>query len=139
MQAILVVFVALGEIVRLDDAEVRERRRLAVDDDVIDAFERREIEGAQLLRHERAKIGLQDMLVGRQDRDQHVAHALGVEQVTNVPGVHQIEGAVAHDHLLVARRRPDQLGDLLRGLDLVADDLAARLVDHGRTPWGASA
>ena len=50
------VLVALGEVVRLDHADVLERRRIAVDDDVVDHLERREIERAQILRHERPEV-----------------------------------------------------------------------------------
>ena len=40
--------------------------------------------------------------------DQNVALALGVKQMPDVPGMHDIERAMAHDDLLLARRRADR-------------------------------
>ena len=107
MQAVAGILVALGEIVRLDDRDVLDRRRIVVDDDVVDDLERGQVDGAQLLRHERPVLGLGDVRVGGQAGDQHVGLALGVHQVAHVPGMHDVERAVAHDDVLLARTRAD--------------------------------
>ena len=85
---------------------------------IIDHFERREIEGAQLLRHERPVLRLGDVRVGGEARDQDIGLLLGVEQMADVTGVHEVEHAVAHDDLLGARARSDGGTELINGLDL---------------------
>src|SRR5262249_33193123 len=45
---------------------------------------------------------------------------LGEVQVAQVPRVHDVEDAMAHDHALLARPGADDGGDLLHRLDLVA-------------------
>src|SRR5262249_23741262 len=56
--------------------------------------------------------------IGGQARDQDIRLFLGVEQMTDVAGGHEIEHAMAHDHLFRARARPDQVAKLLDRLDL---------------------
>ena len=133
------VFVTLGEDVGLDQADVVDRRRLRVDHHVVDRLERGEIEGAQLLRHEGAEIRFQDMRVRRQARDQNVALALGVEQMADMAGMHDVERAVAHDDLAGARTAADQRGDLGRALQLVAHHPMRRIVHHAGAPLAARA
>src|SRR5262245_1666652 len=114
----IAIFVALGEVIGLDAGDVRDRRRISVDHHEIDHFERRKIERPQLLRHERPILRLGDMGVGGQAGDQDIRLFLGVEQVADVAGVHEIEHAMAHDHLFRARADSDHVAKLVERLDL---------------------
>src|SRR6185437_169492 len=118
MHPLRLVLVALGKEVRLDDGKVFERRRVLVDDHVIDHLERGKVERAQFLRNEGPVLRLGDMRVPREAHDEDVGLALRIEQMTEVPGMHEIEGAVAHNHRPGARPRPDGDAQLLESLDL---------------------
>src|SRR5262249_33272835 len=52
---------------------------------------------------------------------------LGVEQVADMTGMHEIEHAMAHDHLFRARARPDRVAQLVDRLDLPPIVAANRL------------
>lgn len=110
----------LGEIVGLDDRDVGQRLVVGVDHDVIDHLEGREVRCPQFLRDVRAVGALGDVLVGGQRADEDVRLALGVEQVADVARMDHVEDAVAHDDLVLARRRPEERGEFVGGLDLVA-------------------
>ena len=118
-QAARLVLVALGEDVGLDQRQVLQRRRLGIDDHVIDDFEGGEIDRAQVLRHVRPIAPLQDVVVGGQTGDENVGLALGVEQMPQMPRMDDVEHAMAHDHLALARRVADERRNFLRCLDLV--------------------
>ena len=124
------VFVALGEVVGLHLAEVLERLGVAVDQHEVDHVQRGEIEGAQLLRHERAEVGFLDVLVAGDAGDQDVGAVGGIHQVADVAGMHDVEGAVAHDDLALARARADGGEELVDRLDLGL----VFGVDHGTLP-----
>ena len=119
VDAAVLVFVALGEIVGLDPGEVAERGRLLVDQHVIDHLQRREVERAQILRHERPVLRLGDVRVGGEAGDQDIGLGLGVEQMPDMAGMHHVEHAVAHDDFLLARARADDRAQLVDALDLV--------------------
>src|SRR5438876_250082 len=78
------VLVTLGKKVGLDARDVVERRGIEIDQHKIDHFERREIECAQLLGHERTVLRLGDVRVRGKARDQDISLFLGVEQMANV-------------------------------------------------------
>src|SRR6266404_2468412 len=127
IDATIAIFVALGEVIGLDAGDVRDRSGISIDHDEIDHFERRKIERPQLLRHERPILRLRDVGIGGQAGDQDIRLFLGVEQVTDVTGVHEIEHAMAHDHLFRARAGPDHVAKLLDRLDLPPIATANRL------------
>src|SRR5262249_41256935 len=54
---------------------------------------------------------------------------LGIEQVADVTGVHEVEHAVTHDHLFRARAGPDRVAQLVDALDL-APIVAANRLQH---------
>ena len=112
------ILVAFREKIRLDDSQVLDRRLVIVDDDVIDALERGEIHGAQILRYERTEVRLVDVRIGGQARDEDIRVILGIHQMPNVTRMHQIECAVAHDDFVDPRARSDCFTQLLSGLDL---------------------
>ena len=124
------ILVTFREQIRLDDFQILNRRRVVVDNDVIDALQRREIHGAQILGHERAEVRFVDMRVGRQARDENVGVVLRIHQVPDVTRMHQIEGAVTHDHLPDARMRSDGFPQLLAGFDLAAKIVLRRRDAH---------
>ena len=84
VQAAPGVFVALGEIVGLNDRDVLHRCRIGVDDHIVHHLKRRQIEGAQVLRHERTEICLHDVFVGCEAGDQNVGFGFGIEQMADV-------------------------------------------------------
>ena len=84
IDAVASIFVALGEIIRLQPRNILKRRRIGIDDDVIDHFQRGEIERAQVLRDERAIARLGDVRVRGQAGDQNIRLLLGVDQVTDM-------------------------------------------------------
>src|SRR6516225_4926469 len=127
IDAAVAVFVALGEVIGLQARDVRDRRRIGIDHDEIDHFERGKIERAQLLRHERPILRLGDVSVGGQAGDQDIRLVLGVEQVADMAGVHEIEHAMAHDHLFRARAGSDHVAKLVDRLDLPPIVAANRL------------
>ena len=130
------VLVALGKVVRLKKCEVFEWRGLLVDDDVVHQLECREVHRAQVLRHERTVVRLADVGVRRQARDEDISLALREHQVTQVTRVHQIERAVTHDDLLLARPRPDERAQLVARLDLATVAVVRRPLglDHRPSP-----
>src|SRR5215468_9230957 len=123
----IAIFVALGEVIGLDASDVRDRRGIRIDQDEIDHLERRKIERPQLLRHERPVLRLGDVGIGGQAGDQDIRLVLGIEQVADVTGVHEIEHTVAHDYLFRARAGPDHLAKLIDCLDLPPIIAANRL------------
>src|SRR5262249_33207962 len=78
-------------------------------------------------RHERPILRLGDVGIGSQTGDQDIRLVFGVEQVTDVTGVHEIEHAMAHDHLFRARAGPDHVAKLIDRLDLPPIVTANRL------------
>ena len=116
-QAALTVLVSLREQVGLDDSDVLNRGRVLIDDDVIHDFQRGEVHGAQILRHEGAEIGLMNVRVSGQARDQDVRLALGVDEVPDVAGVDQVKRPVTHDGLFFAGQWSKHLTQLLRRFD----------------------
>ena len=133
IDARLGVLVALGEIVGLDARDVVDRRGIEIDEDEIDHFERRKIECAQLLGHEWPVLRLRDVRIGGEARDQDIGLLLGVEQMADVTGVHEVEHAVAHDDLLGARARSDGSTELINSLDL-APIVPSNRLQHVSTP-----
>ena len=73
------------------------------------------------------------MGVGGQAGNQDIRLFLGVEEVTDVPGVYEIEHTMAHDHLFRARARSDHVAKLVDRLDL-APVVAANRLQHVPTP-----
>ena len=114
------ILVTLGEEVGLDEAEVFEGRGVVVHDHVVHALEGGEVHRAQFLRDERAEVGLVDVRVAGEAGDQAVGFALRIHQVADVPGMHEVERAVAHDDAVGARARADGGAELLAGHDLAA-------------------
>ncbi len=112
-------------------ADVLERLGVLVDDDVVDDLEGGEIDRPQVLRHVRAVRALGDVVVGRDAGDQDIGLALGIEQMADVAGMHDVEHAVAHDDALLARARADDVAEFLRRLDLVA--IAIEQFQHDRS------
>ena len=115
------IFVALREKIGLEKFQVLDGRRVLVDNDVVDALERGEVHGAQVLGNERAEVRLIDVRVGGQADDEQIGVLARIHQMADVPRMHQIEGAVAHDDLLASRARSDRLKQLFAGLDLAAE------------------
>ena len=128
------ILVAFGEKIRLDEFQILDRRLVIVDDDVIDALERGEIHGAQILRHERAEVCFVDVRIGRQARDEDIRVILGVHQVANVTRMHQIECAVAHDDFVNPRTRSDCFTQLLASFYLAAKRIFLRRNVHAVLP-----
>ena len=103
MQPAILIFITFGEEIGLDARQIPQWRRILVDNDVVDHFERGEIEGAQLLRHKRPVMRLVDMDVRGQAGDQEIGFALGIEQMPEMAWMHQVENAVALYHHLALR------------------------------------
>src|SRR5579863_1162065 len=101
METARLVFVPLGKIVRLQFGEVVNRRWVFVDDHIIDGFQCREIQRAQILRHEWSMRGFVDVSVRGQRGNENVRLTLRVQQVADMAGMHQVEDAMAHDHGLL--------------------------------------
>ena len=85
--------------VGLDQTDRLDSRGRGVDGDEVDALERREHLGPELLGERRPVRPLVDMLVGRDGDDEHVAHRPGFFEVPQVADVEQVEHAVAMDDL----------------------------------------
>ncbi len=133
VDAAFLVLVSLGVVFRLDASQIVQRRRILVDHHVVDGLQRRQIEGAQILGHEGPVMRLGDVRVGCDARDQDVRLALGVEQMSDMARMHEVEDTVAHHDGFLARARSDEGAKLLDGDDLVSV-LGGKLVhyDHFR-------
>jgi hypothetical protein len=59
------------------------------------------------------------MLVAGYADDQDITPLLGVEEMTDVPRVHQIESTMAHHHLLVPGPRSNYADQFFHRLDFV--------------------
>ena len=114
MQAVFVVLISFGKVIRLDNFNVFDWRGIFIDDHVIHHFQNGEVHGAQILRHERAKIGFVNVGVGGEAGDEDVRLALGVEEMPDVAGMHEVEGPVAHDGLFSSGQRSKNLAQCLR-------------------------
>src|SRR5579883_1020606 len=118
MDATLAVLVPFSEVVGLDNAKVLKRLRVRIDDYVIHDFQGRQVHRAELLRHEGPMICLFDVGVASEARHQNRRLALGVNQMANMSGMYQVERAVTHNDLALARRRTEQVAQFRRSLDL---------------------
>src|SRR6185312_12526862 len=98
--------------------DVLEGRRPLVDDHVVDVLERRQVHGAQVLRDERAVVPFHDVRVRCEARYENVRFRLRVREVAHVTGMHEVERAVAHHHLPIARPWAEDLLEFLHRLDL---------------------
>ena len=98
-----------------------------INDDVVDHFERREIESPQVLWHMRPIRALADVNVGRDAGDENVGFALRVHHMAKVPGMYHVEYPVAHDRASRARHRADNIAQLFRRFDLLAISFAENL------------
>jgi hypothetical protein len=94
---------ALHVNVGLEHVDQLDGRRVRVDVDEVDAFERRDAGGAEVFWDERSSRSLVDLRISGERDDQHVALAACELEVLNVAGVNDVEAPVAmHDRLAVA-------------------------------------
>ena len=96
-----------------------DRRRVGIDDHVVDHLEGREVLGPQLLGNVGPVIRLQDVRVRRDARHQDVGLLLGVHQMAEMARMHDVEHAVTHDDRLRTRTAANSFHQLGEGLDLV--------------------
>ena len=114
MQAFFAVLISFGKVIRLDNFNVFDWRGIFIDDHVIHHFQNGEVHGAQILRHEGTEIGLMNVRVSGQAGDQDVRFALGIDEVSDMAGVDEVEGPVTHDGLFSSGQRSKNLAQCLR-------------------------
>src|SRR5262249_48607030 len=105
-------------------AKIFQRRRFAIDENVIDDLVGSEINGAQFLRDMRPITPLSDMHIGCQACDQNIGLTLSIKQMTQMTRMHNVENAMTHDNFFLARHIADHAGDFVRSLDLVSETSA---------------
>src|SRR5205085_6151624 len=87
---------------------------------------------------ERPVVGLGDVRVGGQARDQDIRLALGIEQMPDMSGMHEIEHTVAHDDVTAARARAYRIAQLVDRLDLMPEGLGQLCHATGPEPRWAN-
>ncbi len=129
----VLVFLAFDIDVRPQRLDDRQRGGVFDDDDVIDAFEGREVLCAQLLRDVRAGAVLfLDAIIAGQRDDQGVPDPRRPLQVAHVAGVDDVEAAVAeHDASAGGTVLGRDLGEAFKPNELAVGGWA-----HGGSPSG---
>ena len=115
------IFVALSEVVGLDDVQVLERRRVAVDDNVIHHFECSKVDGTYIFWNIGSKIRLRYVLVGSQAGNENITLGLCVEQMTNMARMNYIKRTMTHDYFGLTRSFANNCAKLLYCLDFVVN------------------